>query len=827
MASIKTSAVVGLIIAQNDAAGLLKHLEDSLSNKENEQQLGDYLETISMDDVKKLWSIVESVLEEIAQQPTTTDTTSTSSSDVDEVDHKLKVLHTCSQTAALFSKKSKHRCQSLWQCVHSLCSHLDALSTDRPFESSVKNSISLLCEQWFLRKESNANALLPQTLTYLLMETLKPASKDALVKRLCTLRSGLHELDLPSAGADFSKNLLLRCFLHPSLLKSAEGVKFLSFLLSVSDGFLLDSAFDVIKAQAATGAKSVVSIYGEIIQKTWKDLSTTANTSHQESNHIAGNAKKSKTSSSSSVIALCTAGNSISNSNNNNSTVQVALEDAVQELIHIAAHCPDAKYFRGLRFLLKSFHDVTRSDACEEMLVRIFDPILWRSLRCANATVRAQTAVLFFDVFPLQRVNAKSAEDCDQLLQKQFDQLVALLKDGDHRVRATAVSGVFHILREYWDILPGATVQNILRFIFETLAFDVSSAAVRCCVITGIDELLQQPLAHPALKALLPLLGNLIHDKTEKNRLAFVKLLNSVKTVRDIHFYDIVSVPHLLQRVASDRDHKDISHAMCALLLDSFYPNNNKTQNKTAAGKELVHRCFQFVEESPLAAEAFYGSLHSQVAIGSVTKLAVMLFHVLNNNLSARLSTVNRKPTGGKRRRGAVLAAQQQGAKETELAAKAQENEDEFDHLNDAIVAGVARVVFALLASIDDKLDGETHCLQLLFQFFSPSKVMQFFESMLTLFGTQLDLISVVIRLVQCVLKIARKMDMPDVDFGSFHDTFGVTPLCCDMAPLLMQETDNVALQKDTLRSVVGIVLSMDSLVGLHCSTLFYTVLSF
>ena len=90
--------------------------------------------------------------------------------------------------------------------------------------------------------------------------------------------------------------------------------------------------------------------------------------------------------------------------------------------------------------MLGSFHEAKRLKGVDSLLLRIYGPVLWRSLRCANALVRAQATMIFFDAFPLQGSDA-SAVECDTVLQKQFDLLSSLLKDADHRVRAAAASG--------------------------------------------------------------------------------------------------------------------------------------------------------------------------------------------------------------------------------------------------------------------------------------------------------------------------------------------------------------------------------------------------
>ena len=67
-------------------------------------------------------------------------------------------------------------------------------------------------------------------------------------------------------------------------------------------------------------------------------------------------------------------------------------------------------------------HSQKKQRGVDEMLLRLYEPILWRSLKVANAQVRANSAAILVDVFPLQDPDA-NMEDNDTLMQKQFDTL--------------------------------------------------------------------------------------------------------------------------------------------------------------------------------------------------------------------------------------------------------------------------------------------------------------------------------------------------------------------------------------------------------------------
>lgn len=62
----------------------------------------------------------------------------------------------------------------------------------------------------------------------------------------------------------------------------------------------------------------------------------------------------------------------------------------------------------------------------------------------------------------------------------------------------------------------------------DEVAYDSASPAVRQAVVQGLTGLVDNPLAQPLLKLVLPRLGALLHDFALKVRLALADLLLTV-----------------------------------------------------------------------------------------------------------------------------------------------------------------------------------------------------------------------------------------------------------------------------------------------------------
>ena len=76
--------------------------------------------------------------------------------------------------------------------------------------------------------------------------------------------------------------------------------------------------------------------------------------------------------------------------------------NCIQDFMGHAVHASNPSLFKSLYRILESFHTEKRLPAVENLLLRLYEPILWRSLKAANPIVRRNAASLFVSVFPLQ-----------------------------------------------------------------------------------------------------------------------------------------------------------------------------------------------------------------------------------------------------------------------------------------------------------------------------------------------------------------------------------------------------------------------------------------
>ena len=161
------------------------------------------------------------------------------------------------------------------------------------------------------------------------------------------------------------------------------------------------------------------------------------------------------------------------------------------------------------------------------------------------------------------------------------------------------------------------------------MASDGSSSAVRAASLDAITDLLEAKHSHGVLRGLLPCLGNLIHDKAERVRLAACRMLIRIKKTPGIKFYHVVPVDQVKARLIEEsrlhnNPRSNVARELSSLLLNSYFP-----QGKNASAPMQVQRTMAFLLTDSGAASVFYSNLSDLLDVESVAKFVSMLLACL------------------------------------------------------------------------------------------------------------------------------------------------------------------------------------------------------
>ncbi|GAM20470.1 hypothetical protein SAMD00019534_036450 [Acytostelium subglobosum LB1] len=451
----------------------------------------------------------------------------------------------------------------------------DVLARLAKMYGKLANDIAMLCELWYKQDRPRKEELAPQTIAYLIQKAYE-STVVADITRLYNMRNALLALDFGDESSMSIQELLLGCFIQPQFVKTVDGRKMLAFLFTIRPQFI-DAIHNVVKGQLLSCSRTIMDAYAEVYYKAWR-------------------------------VAT--------------GPFLLRIEfGCLQNVAQCAIHAANTKLFKATMAFLHYFHEMKAKDkTVDSMLLRVYEPILWRSLSVANSGVRANATRLFVDSFPLHDREAPQRE-IDEVLQKQFIELQKLLFDPAITVRQTAIHGVLcNVLAKFWEIIPVSTSRVLLSKIIGDLARDKSSGAVRETVFEGIKYLLDnQALSHNMLKQLLPQMSVLIHDSSERVREAFLDLMLFLKGISTIRFLDIVPLDHLLERMVVDHKSATLSKKLTQLLVEAYFPENEKSS-------EMVNRCIMLVKSKRNATVGFYSNIVSFVPIVSIAKFLSITF---------------------------------------------------------------------------------------------------------------------------------------------------------------------------------------------------------
>ncbi|XP_048183423.1 condensin-2 complex subunit G2 isoform X1 [Corvus hawaiiensis] len=464
--------------------------------------------------------------------------------------------------------------KALVECAFILNRILPALPAS---EKILQDAIQRICEMWWEKGLERKEQLGKPLFVILMRKSLNKAATGADIVRVWNLHQTLLCFDYDSEESNEVKDLLLQCFMSVKYINKEEGRRFLSFLFSWNVNFI-KMIHGTVKNQLQFFPRSLIEYISEVYFRAWKKVS--------------------------------------------GEFIEVLEYNCIQDFMHHGIHLPRSSSVHSkVREMLSYFHKQSKvRQGVEEMLYRLYQPILWRALKAQNSEVRANAAFLFIDAFPVRDPSFK-VEEMDNEIQKQFEELFSLLEDPHPVVRSTGILGVTQITSKYWEMIPPTILADLLKKITGELACDITSADVRCCVFKCLPIILENKLSHPLLEHLLPATKHSLHDNSEKVRVAFVDMLLKVKATKAAKFWNICPMEHLLSRLEADS--RPVSRRIVNLLMNSFFPINQPED-------VWCERCVALIQMNPAAARKFYQYAYEFTAPTNIAKLMLTIRRCLN-----------------------------------------------------------------------------------------------------------------------------------------------------------------------------------------------------
>ncbi|XP_072820142.1 condensin-2 complex subunit G2 isoform X1 [Vicugna pacos] len=545
----------------------LNELLDELSRKQKEelwQRLRSLLTDVLLESPVDAWHVVAPPGEDSMETEHGSKTKKT-----------MEIIHAVTSVilASVSVINESENFEALLECAVMLNGILYALPGS---ERALQGAIQDLCVVWWERGLPAKEDMGKTAFVMLLRRSLETKT-GADICRLWRIHQALYCFDYDLEESREIKDMLLECFINVNYIKKEEGRRFLSSLFNWNINFI-KMIHGTIKNQLQGLQKSLMVHIAEIYFRAWKKAS--------------------------------------------GKTLEAIENDCIQDFMYHGIHLPrSSPVHPRVREVLSYFHHQKEArQGAEEMLHRLYRPVLWRGLKARNSEVRCNAALLFVEAFPI-RDPSFSAIEMDSEIQKQFEELYSLLEDPSPMVRSTGILGVCKITSKYWEAMPAAILVDLLKKVTAELAFDTSSADVRCSVFKCLPIVLDNKLSHPLLEQLLPAVKYSLHDNSEKVRVAFADLLLKVKAVRAAKFWKICPMEHILVRLESDS--LPVCRRLVSLIFSSFLPVNQPEE-------VWCERCVVLLQMNHAAARRFYQHAHEHTACTNIAKLIHVIRHCLN-----------------------------------------------------------------------------------------------------------------------------------------------------------------------------------------------------
>ncbi|KAK2499661.1 hypothetical protein MC885_008957 [Smutsia gigantea] len=525
----------------------LNELLDELSRKQKEelwQRLRNLLTDVLLDSPVEGWQMVE------AQGEDNMETEHDS-----QMKKSMEIIYAITSVilASVSVIDASENYEALLGCAVLLNGILYALPESA---RKLQGSIQDLCVMWW-EKGLPSREDMGKTAFIMVLRKSLATKTGADICRLWRIHQALYCFNYDLEESTEIKDMLLECFINVNYIKKEEGRRFLSSLFNWNMNFI-KMIHGTIKNQLQGLQKSLMVHIAEIYFRAWKK---------------------------SSGIILETIENA-------------CIQDFMYHGIHLPRRSP---VHARVREVLSYFHRQKKvRQGVEEMLCRLYKPILWRGLKARNSEVRSNAALLFIEAFPIRDPNFNAIE-MDSEIQKQFEELYSLLEDPYPMVRSTGILGVCKITSKYWEMMPPTILVDLLK---------------KCLPI-----ILDNKLSHPLLEQLLPALKYSLHDNSEIVRVAFVDMLLKIKAVRAAKFWKICPMEHILVRLESDS--LPVSRRLVSLIFNSFLPVNQPEE-------VWCERCVTLIQMNHGAARKFYQHAHEHTACTNIAKLIHVIRHCLN-----------------------------------------------------------------------------------------------------------------------------------------------------------------------------------------------------
>lgn len=196
-------------------------------------------------------------------------------------------------------------------------------------------------------------------------------------------------------------------------------------------------------------------------------------------------------------------------------------------------------------------------------------------------------------------------------------------------------------------------------------------------------------------------MGNLLHDKAEKVRLAVVRMLIRIKTIQGVRFYHVVPLDHLLARLVAEAEKNgnprtSVTKGITELLLNSYLP-----QGDNGSASEQLKRTMSFLLTNPNASSIFYANVTDFLEVEVVVKFIIVLCNCVKSSVASDQDSQLRDMSASKKRQHSTTS---KASKDKSSGLTSQASPEDT-----ALMAGLSNTINVLWESVALRLDTQAN----------------------------------------------------------------------------------------------------------------------
>ncbi|CRG94677.1 conserved Plasmodium protein, unknown function [Plasmodium gallinaceum] len=330
------------------------------------------------------------------------------------------------------------------------------------------------------------------------------------------------------------------------------------------------------------------------------------------------------------------------------------LETQLEYLVHFSLKCP-IKIAARFRCVLDIFNTNKGDKSINQLIFKIYDPVIWRNLMSPNWKIRFNATCIFQLIFPVVDPCIKDINYLEEM-DKAYNALIELSEDKNTCVRQATAKCICYILNELWEIIHDDKRIILLDILINKSLKDKYNENVRTEAVLGLYEIAKNKMINKIFIKIFDKIKNLINDKSISVRKNFVNLVLELNKNLNNNFSNQIDFNELIKRITKDYITYNVQSCIKKLSYMK-HGNNEKTKNKEIREflklstnlitynmwecdiKEQAKKCINFLNEYPVLMICI-SKFSTNLKLINRYKLSSVLFEITNVKLKEEDSCI-------------------------------------------------------------------------------------------------------------------------------------------------------------------------------------------